>query len=167
VVRAREVAEAVTDPELPDLTLAELGVLRDVTVEPDGRVVVSLTPTYSGCPALGVMRADLEHRLRAAGFERVEVRAVLDPPWTTDWISESGRRKLAAGGIAPPRRLGAAHPGSRGAVALQLGPTRRAVACPRCGSGDTEEVSRFGATACKAIWRCRACREPFECVKEI
>ena len=165
-MRAREVAEAVTDPELPDLTLAELGVLREVVEQPDGRVVVSLTPTYTGCPALGMMRADLEHRLHAAGFGRVEVRAVLDPPWTTDWITESGRRKLAAAGIAPP---GPAGPGARrmGPVEVRLGATRRMVACPRCGSDSTEEVSRFGATACKSLWRCRTCREPFEHVKEI
>ncbi len=157
---ARAVAAGVTDPELPDLTLAELGVLRDVEVAADGRVVVSLTPTYSGCPALAVMRADLERGLHAAGFDRVEVRAVLDPPWTTDWITESGRRKLAEAGIAPPRV-------GTGPVAVRLGPTRAAVACPRCGSADTEELSRFGTTACKALWRCRDCREPFEHVKEI
>jgi len=170
VVSAREVAETVIDPELPDLTLAELGVLRDVRVEADGGVVVSITPTYSGCPALAVMRADLEHRLHTAGFDRVEVRAVLDPPWTTDWISESGRRKLAAAGIAPPGAVPAGHGAAshtRRPVPLVLGPTRTAVACPRCGSAETEELSHFGTTACKALWRCRNCREPFEHVKEI
>ncbi|MFC8871056.1 1,2-phenylacetyl-CoA epoxidase subunit PaaD [Streptomyces sp. NPDC057148] len=159
--RARHIAEQVPDPELPMLTLADLGVLRDVEVTRDGAVVASLTPTYSGCPAMSEMRADVAARLRAAGYDRVEIRTVLDPPWTSDWITESGRRKLAEHGIAPP---GAA---PRGPVPLVLSPTRPAVPCPRCGSRDTEETSRFAATSCKALWRCRACREPFEHVKEI
>ena len=100
--RARAVAETVTDPELPMLTLADLGVLRDVRTEDDGTVVVEITPTYSGCPAMGVMRADLLHALHAAGFRDVVVRTVLSPAWTSDWISDEGRRKLASGGIAPP-----------------------------------------------------------------
>ncbi|MFC7897065.1 1,2-phenylacetyl-CoA epoxidase subunit PaaD [Streptomyces sp. NPDC057381] len=159
--RARHIAEQVPDPELPMLTLADLGVLRDVEVTGEGVVVASLTPTYSGCPAMAEMRADVAARLRAAGYGRVEIRTVLDPPWTSDWITESGRRKLAEHGIAPP---GAA---PRGPVPLVLSPTRPAVPCPRCGSRDTEETSRFAATSCKALWRCRACREPFEHVKEI
>ncbi|MFE0418050.1 1,2-phenylacetyl-CoA epoxidase subunit PaaD [Streptomyces tendae] len=159
--RARRVAEQVPDPELPMLTLADLGVLRDVQVGGDGTVVASLTPTYSGCPAMAEMRADVAARLRAAGYPRVEIRTVLDPPWTSDWITEAGRLKLAEHGIAPP---GAA---PRGPVPLVLSPTRPAVPCPRCGSADTEETSRFAATSCKALWRCRACREPFEYVKEI
>src|SRR4029453_2936910 len=97
-----EVAARVTDPELPMVTLADLGVLRGARVEPDGTVVVEITPTYTGCPAMGVMRADLVHALHRAGFGDVEVRPVLSPAWSTDWISEEGRRKLAAGGIAPP-----------------------------------------------------------------
>ncbi|MFG2325133.1 1,2-phenylacetyl-CoA epoxidase subunit PaaD [Streptomyces sp. NPDC048568] len=160
--RARRVAERVPDPELPMLTLADLGVLRGVEVGADGTVVASLTPTYSGCPAMAEMRADVAARLRDAGYERVEIRTVLDPPWTSDWITESGRRKLAEHGIAPPG------PAPRGGpVPLVLSPTRAAVPCPRCGSADTEETSRFAATSCKALWRCRACREPFEYVKEI
>ncbi|MFE0802643.1 1,2-phenylacetyl-CoA epoxidase subunit PaaD [Streptomyces sp. NPDC058812] len=159
--RARHVAEQVPDPELPMLTLADLGVLRGVEVSGDGTVVASLTPTYSGCPAMAEMRADVAARLREAGYARVEIRTVLDPPWTTDWITEAGRRKLTEHGIAPP---GAA---PRGPVSLVLSPTRPAVPCPRCGSADTEETSRFAATSCKALWRCRACREPFEYVKEI
>ncbi|MDH6516367.1 ring-1,2-phenylacetyl-CoA epoxidase subunit PaaD [Streptomyces sp. SAI-208] len=162
--RARHVAEQVPDPELPMLTLADLGVLRGVEVTADGRVVASLTPTYSGCPAMAEMRADVAARLRAAGFERVEIRTVLDPPWTTDWITAAGRRKLAEHGIAPP---GPAPRPAPGPVPLVLSPTRHTVACPRCGSADTEETSRFAATSCKALWRCRACREPFEYVKEI
>ncbi|MEU0476657.1 1,2-phenylacetyl-CoA epoxidase subunit PaaD [Streptomyces olivaceus] len=159
--RARRVAERVPDPELPMLTLADLGVLRDVETRADGTVVASLTPTYSGCPAMAEMRADVAARLRAAGYARVEIRTVLNPPWTSDWITESGRRKLAEHGIAPP---GCA---PRGPVPLLLSPTRPAVPCPRCGSRETEETSRFAATSCKALWRCRACREPFEYVKEI
>jgi ring-1,2-phenylacetyl-CoA epoxidase subunit PaaD len=159
-----EVAARVTDPELPMVTLADLGVLRDARVEDDGTVVVEITPTYTGCPAMGVMRADLVHALHRAGFGDVDVRTVLSPAWTTDWISDEGRRKLAAGGIAPP---GKAPVRTAGPDPLQLGATRRTAACPLCGSPDTEELSEFGATACKALRRCRSCREPFEHVKEI
>ncbi|MCL6735673.1 1,2-phenylacetyl-CoA epoxidase subunit PaaD [Streptomyces neyagawaensis] len=164
VRRARHIAERVPDPELPMLTLADLGVLRDVEVGEDGTVVVSLTPTYSGCPAMAEMRAGVAARLTAAGFTHVRVRTVLDPPWTTEWITPSGRRTLAEHGIAPP---GPAPRPSSGSVPLTLSPTRPAVPCPLCGSADTQETSRFGATSCKALWRCRACREPFEYVKEI
>jgi len=160
---ALEVAPPVTDPELPMLTLADLGVLRDVRVE-DGTVVVEITPTYTGCPAMGVMRADLVLALHQAGFAHVDVRTVLSPAWTTDWISDVGRRKLAEAGIAPPGQAPVRTPGP---VPLQLGATRRAAACPQCGSADTVELSEFGATACKALRRCRACGEPFEHVKEI
>ncbi|MFF7981078.1 1,2-phenylacetyl-CoA epoxidase subunit PaaD [Streptomyces sp. NPDC007901] len=162
--RARHLAEQVPDPELPMLTLADLGVLREVTVEADGTVVASLTPTYSGCPAMAEMRAGVAARLRDAGFGRVEIRTVLDPPWTSDWITPDGRRKLAEHGIAPPMT---APRRPVGPVPLTLSPTRRTVACPRCGSADTEETSRFAATSCKALWRCLTCREPFEYVKEI
>ncbi|MFI8219258.1 1,2-phenylacetyl-CoA epoxidase subunit PaaD [Streptomyces sp. NPDC085932] len=162
--RARRIAEQVPDPELPMLTLADLGVLRDVSLTQDGTVVASLTPTYSGCPAMAEMRAGVAARLRDAGYARVEIRTVLDPPWTSDWITAEGRRKLAEHGIAPP---GAAPVRAAGPVPLVLAPTRRSVSCPRCGSADTEETSRFAATSCKALWRCLACREPFEYVKEI
>lgn len=157
--RAREVAAAVPDPELPMLTLADLGVLVGVEVgEADGTVTAWLTPTYSGCPAIAEMAADVARRLRGAGFDEVEVRLRIDPPWSSDRISAEGRRKLAAAGIAPPA------PGGL----LRLGPTRRLVAaCPQCGSQDTEELSRFGSTACKSLWRCRSCREPFDRIKEI
>lgn len=161
---ARHIAEQVPDPELPMLTLADLGVLRDVELTEDGTVVASLTPTYSGCPAMAEMRADVAARLRDAGYARVEIRTVLDPPWTSDWITPAGRRKLSDHGIAPP---GAAPRRASGPVPLVLSPTRHPVPCPRCASADTEETSRFAATSCKALWRCRACREPFEYVKEI
>ncbi|MBQ0853772.1 1,2-phenylacetyl-CoA epoxidase subunit PaaD [Streptomyces sp. NPDC057621] len=164
VQRAWHIAEQVPDPELPMLTLADLGVLRGVEVGGDGTVVARLTPTYSGCPAMAEMRADVAARLRDAGYARVEIRTVLDPPWTSDWITPEGRRKLTEHGIAPP---GAAPRRAAGPVPLVLAPTRRTVACPRCGAADTEETSRFSATSCKALYRCRACREPFEYVKEI
>ncbi|MDH6125602.1 1,2-phenylacetyl-CoA epoxidase subunit PaaD [Kitasatospora sp. GP82] len=162
---AWEVAAAVPDPELPMLTLADLGVLAEVE-EDEGTVTAWLTPTYSGCPAVAEMAADVDARLRAAGYPSVHVRLRLDPPWSTDLISETGRRKLAEAGIAPPQ------PGSVGSGAvrqgvLRLGPTRHVVHCPQCGSTDTEELSRFGSTACKALWRCRSCREPFDRIKEI
>lgn len=160
---ARLVAEQVLDPELPVLTLADLGVLREVR-EDSGHVVVTITPTYSGCPALDEMRADLRDRLAEAGYTDVEVRTVLHPAWSTDWISEDGLRKLAEHGIAPPRRLG---PRAAGPIPLTLDPPVRRVPCPRCGSARTTELSRFGSTACKALRRCEDCREPFEQVKEI
>lgn len=160
---AREVAETVTDPELPMLTLADLGVLRDVTEAADG-VTVSITPTYTGCPAMDTMRDDLVHALQRAGFERVEVATVLHPPWSSDWITERGRRRLAEAGIAPP---GTAARRDDGPVPVQLLAPRRRVSCPHCGAADTEAVSEFGSTACKALRRCPACAEPFEHVKEI
>ncbi len=162
-VTARAVAETVTDPELPMLTLADLGVLREVA-EHDGAVTVSITPTYTGCPALDAMRDDLVHALHQAGFGKVEVRTVLRPAWSTDWISAAGRRKLAAAGIAPPG--GAMRPGT-GLIPLNLVPPPHPVRCPRCGSAQTRLMSAFSATACRSLHRCEACQEPFEHVKEI
>lgn len=162
--RARGIAAQVPDPELPMLTLADLGVLRGVEITADGTVCASLTPTYSGCPAIAEMRAGVAARLRGAGFERVEVRTVLDPPWTTDWITPEGRGKLREAGISPP---GPAVRRGGGPVPLVLGATRASVRCPRCGARDTQETSRFSGTACKSLWRCGTCREPFEHVKEL
>ncbi|HEX4701668.1 MAG TPA: 1,2-phenylacetyl-CoA epoxidase subunit PaaD [Pseudonocardiaceae bacterium] len=163
LARARRVAAAVLDPELPVLTLADLGVLRAVVPDADGGVLVTITPTYSGCPAMDTMRADLVSDLAAAGFDRVRVRTVLSPAWTTDWITEDGRRKLAEYGVAPPGPA----PRHSGPVPLTLAPPTPTVRCPHCGSTDTELLSQFGATACKALRRCRSCVEPFEHFKEL
>ena len=160
---ARAVAAAVVDPEMPMLTLDDLGVLRDVRASADA-VTVTITPTYSGCPALEAIRDDLRAALTDAGYRSVEVRTVLSPPWTTDWITEAGRAKLADHGIAPPGRVG---PRAAGPIPLTLGRAAPRVPCPRCGSSLTEELSRFGPTACTALHRCSTCREPFEHVKEI
>lgn len=159
-----DVAAEVTDPEMPMLTLADLGVLRGVDVHDDGSVVVTITPTYAGCPALEAMREDLRAQLVDAGHDDVAVRVSLTPPWTTDLITDEGRRKLAGAGVAPPAHVG---PRSTGPVPLTLDAPPRRAACPRCGSADTEELSRFGPTACTALRRCRACSEPFEHMKDI
>jgi ring-1,2-phenylacetyl-CoA epoxidase subunit PaaD len=160
---AAAVVGSVADPELPVVTIGELGIVREVRETADG-VLVAITPTYSGCPAMETIRDDIVAALRGAGFERVDVRTVLMPPWTTDWISSSGRAKLAAAGISPP---GAAPKRAAGPVPLRLGLGRGGVACPRCGHGETEQLAAFSATACKELRRCPACREPFEHVKEI
>ena len=140
VERIRTVLNGVADPEIPVVSVVELGIVR--SVEPD-RVVV--TPTYTGCPATQVIERDIRDALDSAGYRDVRIETALAPAWTTDWITPEGRRKLNAYGIAPP--------------------TRGAVACPQCGSADTEEISRFGSTPCKALWRCRACAEPFDLFK--
>jgi len=150
--RAWEVAASVLDPEVPVLTIEDLGVLRSVDVAGDGAVLVRITPTYSGCPAMDTIRADVERALAEAGFARVRVELVLAPAWTTDWMSEAGKRKLAAYGIAPPQTRD-----HSGVVSLSL-----SLRCPQCGSPDTRELSRFGSTACKSLWVCNACREPFD-----
>ena len=158
---AREVAAAVPDPELPMVTVADLGILRGVATEGE-RLVVTITPTYSGCPALREIAHDLRRRLAASGFAEVDVRTVLAPAWSSDWITADGRRKLSAAGIAPPH----AAPPRQGPVPLTLA-RREPVACPRCGSAVTTQTAAFGATACKALFRCESCREPFEYVKAI
>jgi ring-1,2-phenylacetyl-CoA epoxidase subunit PaaD len=160
--RARGVAGTVVDPELPMLTLADLGVLRDVEAV-GNTVVVSITPTYSGCPAMATMRDDLVRALQTAGFPDVRIRVALHPAWTTDWITPAGRRALSRAGISPP----GPSPRRTGSVSLTLSPPRRAVRCPRCDSADTQLTSEFGSTSCKAMYRCRACLEPFDHVKEI
>ncbi|MFG3697904.1 1,2-phenylacetyl-CoA epoxidase subunit PaaD [Micromonospora sp. NPDC047620] len=155
---ARDAVAAVVDPEIRVVTIADLGILRAVDEDPaTGRVVVTITPTYTGCPAMDVIRADIRRALAAAGHPDAEVVTVYSPAWSTDWISAAGRAKLADAGIAPPAPV---HTG--GVVPLTL-----AVRCPRCGSPETEQVSRFGSTACKALWRCRSCREPFDHLKAL
>ena len=160
--RAWDVAAATPDPELPFVTLGDLGILRSVEHAGD-TVIATITPTYSGCPALREITADLERRLRAAGHAHVEVRTELVPPWSSDDITADGRRKLAAAGVAPPQP---AHR-SGGPVPLTLTTPNRAVRCPRCGADDTVQTAAFSGTACKALYRCAACTEPFEYVKEI
>jgi ring-1,2-phenylacetyl-CoA epoxidase subunit PaaD len=154
--RALDVAAQVVDPEIPVLTIADLGVLRDARVAADGAVEVDITPTYSGCPAMNMIALQVEVALAGAGFARPRVRTVLSPAWTTDWMSEAGRAKLRDYGIAPP----AARAGRRALFGEEAAP-----ACPRCGSGDTTKLSEFGSTACKALWRCESCREPFDAFK--
>ncbi|SDU66218.1 1,2-phenylacetyl-CoA epoxidase subunit PaaD [Gordonia westfalica] len=161
---ARELAASVTDPEMPMLTLADLGVLRGVVVDDDGSVVVTITPTYSGCPAIATMRDDIEYTLAQQGFSRVVVRTQLQPAWSTDWISAHGRQKLADSGYSVP---GAVASRPSGPIPLTLTARPRTLSCPRCGSADTQLVSEFGATLCKAHYRCRGCLEPFDHVKEI
>lgn len=153
----RHLLEDVTDPEIPVLTVADLGILRDVSVAPDGMVTVTITPTYSGCPAMNAIEFDIRDRLMRAGVEKIEVKTVLSPAWTTDWLTEEGRRKLARYGIAPPV-------GKAGGRAVLFGEDP-AVRCPKCGSEATEKVSEFGSTACKAHYKCAACAEPFDYFK--
>jgi ring-1,2-phenylacetyl-CoA epoxidase subunit PaaD len=166
VVRAWAVLDTVPDPEVPALSLRDLGVVREVTpraAADGGGLEVVLTPTYSGCPATEVIAESVCSALEANGLGPVTVTHRLAPAWTTDWISESGRRKLREYGIAPPAHLGAAASG--GAQPLRL--HRRDIACPRCGASRTERLSAFGSTACKALYRCLECREPFEHFKPI
>ena len=134
----RAVLETVMDPEIPVVSVMDLGIVRDI--HPDR---VTITPTYSGCPATDVIEQTIREALDANGYRAVAIETVLAPPWTTDWISDSGKAKLLAYGIAPPELA-------------------KAATCPRCGSTDTEEVSRFGSTPCKAQWRCKDCLEPFD-----
>lgn len=175
--RVLRAVASVRDPELPVLTLADLGVVRDVRVDGD-TVSVTITPTYTGCPALAEMRADLRRALADAGYSRVEVHTALSPPWTTDWITEDGRRKLAEAGIAPPAAQGQrpagpipltldSLPGTPAASAEPEPAGFAGVRCPRCGEPATEELSRFGPTPCTALRRCLSCREPFEHMKAI
>ncbi|MBU7597881.1 phenylacetate-CoA oxygenase subunit PaaJ [Streptomyces sp. P38-E01] len=156
---ALALAGAVPDPELPQLSLADLGVVRGVARQRDGVTEVRLTPTYTGCPAVETMAEDIREALSARRFGTVRVVRVLSPAWTTDDITDEGRRKLAEAGIAPPRSGG---PAADGPVPLSL-----AIRCPNCGSVDTELLSRFSSTACKALRRCTACREPFDHFKEL
>ena len=151
--RALAALAAVTDPEIPVLTIADLGILREITVH-DDMVEVTITPTYSGCPAMNMIALEIETALARAGID-ARIRTSLTPAWTTDWLTDAARAKLAAFGIAPPE-----HTASRRSLFGEARP-----ACPRCGSADTETISAFGSTACKSLHRCRACREPFDAFK--
>ena len=144
------------------LTLEDLGVLRSVSLDEDGTTVVTITPTYSGCPAMATMRDDLVHRLEDHGLRAV-VRVSLSPAWSSDWITPRGRQALVEHGISAPLPTRQ----KEGPVAISLLPTRRELTCPRCGSDNVDVTSEFGPTACKAIYRCATCLEPFEHVKEI
>ncbi|MEW2620324.1 1,2-phenylacetyl-CoA epoxidase subunit PaaD [Streptomyces sp. NPDC048106] len=170
-----ELAGSVPDPELPVLTLHELGVVRAVRLRGTDAAEVDLTPTYTGCPAIEAMSLDIQRALREHGLREVSVRTVLTPAWSTDDITPEGRRKLREFGIAPPRVREASGP-----ISLTLGPTRtddtteateateaEPVHCPHCDSADTELLSRFSSTACKALRRCLSCREPFDHFKEL
>lgn len=137
---------AVPDPEIPVISLTDLGIIRDVEWQ-DETLVVTVTPTYSGCPATSIINLDIETALRGRGIEKIELKRQLSPAWTTDWLSEEGKRKLEDYGIAPPQPAG--------------GPDH----CPHCGSKNVEKVSQFGSTPCKATWRCKDCLEPFDYFK--
>jgi ring-1,2-phenylacetyl-CoA epoxidase subunit PaaD len=152
--RALAAASRVVDPEIPVLTIADLGVLRAVRL--DGETVeVEITPTYSGCPAMRAIEFEIETELRRAGIEKFRIATVLSPAWTTDWLSADGRRKLAAFGIAPPA----------GTISRRALFSADAVSCPNCGSPETERIAEFGSTSCKALYRCRSCAEPFDYFK--
>jgi ring-1,2-phenylacetyl-CoA epoxidase subunit PaaD len=148
-----EAVRAVPDPELPLISIADLGILRDIRIDGE-KVVVTITPTYSGCPAMETIRTDVEQACHESGYSDVEVRTVLSPAWTTDWITDEGKAALEEYGVAPP--------GPAGRVSLTL-----SVRCPQCGSPDTRELSRFGSTACKALWSCNSCHEPFDHFKAL
>ncbi len=152
--QAWDAAAQVCDPEIPVLTIADLGVLREVR-EADGVIEVVITPTYSGCPAMNMIAVEIETALDIAGIKPARIVTVLSPAWTTDWMTSEGRQKLTAYGIAPPN----AAAGRRALFAVDT------VACPRCASIHTSRIAEFGSTSCKALWRCEACREPFDYFK--
>lgn len=154
LARAHRIAAAVLDPEIPVLTLEDLGVLRG-TERRGGRIIVKITPTYTGCPATHAIKLAVEAALAEAGLREARVETVLSPAWSTDQITEEGRRKLEAFGIAPPSLRG----GRRALFGEE------AVACPKCGSSATVKISEFGSTPCKALWRCESCTEPFDYFK--
>jgi ring-1,2-phenylacetyl-CoA epoxidase subunit PaaD len=156
--RAHAIAASVLDPELPMVTIEDLGILRDVTEDDQCRVHVTITPTYSGCPAMETIREDIVSTLELAGYQHVDVEFVLSPAWSTDDLTDEGRDKLARAGIAPPGPV---------RVADAPVPLTLSVRCPQCGSPDTRESSRFGSTACKSLWVCGACREPFDHFKAL
>jgi len=157
----------VPDPEIPVISLTDLGIIRDVQWQ-DDTLVVTVTPTYSGCPATSVINLDIERKLRDNGIEKLELKRQLSPPWTTDWITTDAREKLRAYGIAPPIDGTATETGTEGvqaARARRMSGEQLTVPCPRCGSANTARVSQFGSTPCKAAYQCRDCLEPFDYFK--
>jgi ring-1,2-phenylacetyl-CoA epoxidase subunit PaaD len=154
----------VPDPEIPVLSIVDLGIVRGVEWR-EGELVVSVTPTYSGCPATELIMADIGRALASAGFARYRLEVRLTPAWTTDWITPAARERLARYGIAPPAAVAAPTLSRFDATTLRRREPRVAVACPRCGSSRTRELSRFGSTPCKAQYRCDACLEPFDYFK--
>lgn len=150
------VLREVTDPEIPVLTVTDMGIVRDVVQTPES-IEVSITPTYSGCPAMDAIGKDIVRALMNKGFKNVSVKQVLSPAWTTDWITEEGKQKLEQYGIAPPT-------GSTAEKSVLFG-EHKAIKCPRCGSMHTTMISNFGSTACKALWKCEDCKEPFDYFK--
>jgi len=147
----------VTDPEIPVVTIAELGILKDIKINIDGEIIVYITPTYSGCPAMDMISVNIKSALQEHGFERVDVKLILDPAWTTDWITKEGRQKLFEYGIAPPAE-------STTDSSFLSGKTPD-VQCPQCKSKNTILISRFGSTACKSMYKCNDCLEPFDYFK--
>lgn len=154
----------VPDPEIPVISLTDLGIIRGVEWQ-DDTLVVTVTPTYSGCPATSVINLDIEAALRAKGIQKLRLERQLSPPWTTDWITSEGREKLRAYGIAPPVDGTAADGRLAGRIARLAGTSNLVIACPRCGSTKTEKISQFGSTPCKASYRCTDCLEPFDYFK--
>jgi len=154
---ARQLLQSVTDPEIPVLTVDDLGIIRAVRIAEDGILEVVITPTYSGCPAMGVIEINIRAALQEGGFDKVRVTTILSPAWTTDWLSADGRRKLVEYGIAPPAEASLDKKALFG--------ERRALVCPHCGSVETEMISQFGSTACKSLFRCLECLEPFDYFK--
>ena len=146
-----ELLSSVVDPEIPVLTLQDLGVLRDISVD-DGEVTITITPTYAGCPAMQTMQADIEKALQDAGYKQVKVKQSLSPAWSTDWMTQNGREKLRAYGIAPPLKTSCDQSSGK-------------IECPQCNSSDVKRISEFGSTACKALYQCRDCLEPFDYFK--
>ncbi|MBL7816608.1 MAG: phenylacetate-CoA oxygenase subunit PaaJ [Saprospiraceae bacterium] len=152
-----KILENVTDPEIPVLTIQDLGIVRDVRIEGEEAIEIVITPTYSGCPAMSVIAAHIKMELMANGFKNVKVTEVFSPAWTTDWLSESGKKKLKEYGIAPPVAQARLEK-----LLFQVPPS---VNCPRCGSDKTNLISEFGSTSCKSLMRCDDCLEPFDYFK--
>ncbi len=156
IEKVKTILESVTDPEIPVLTIGDLGIVREVHNE-GNRVIIVITPTYSGCPAMNMIEVNIKSVLQDAGFNQVEVRTVLSPPWTTNWMSEEGKRKLKAYGIAPPEE-------ETTDINVLFG-SEKQVSCPHCESKNTRLLSQFGSTACKALYQCNDCLEPFDYFK--